>query len=423
VEKKLDMNEDITIKKVVQDGLCTGCGTCVGLCPQDAIEMVIDRKKGIYVPVIDENKCNDCGICGKVCPGRVVDFPTLNEQVFGKQPEDILLGNYLNCYTGYSVDNDIRYNSSSGGMVTALLIFALDEGIIDGALVSKMSKDNPLEPQPFIARTKEEIIEAARSKYCPVPANIAIKEILRKEGKYAVVGLPCHMHGIRKAEAINNKLKERIVLHLGIFCSNSNNFSMTDYVLWRYKIKKDNVSRIDYRGDGWPGHMTICINKYDNKIINYKDYILFHEFGMFTPKRCTLCYDTTGEFTDISFGDAWGVSESNQDNIGLSIMIARNILGEEFLKKGALNNYIYTVQTLPKFAYAGNKRANLKARMHLNRLVLNKLPVYLQKLPKPRLTAYPYYFLLYFNMYVSSKHHLRWLIYPLAKFEKIFIRR
>jgi len=74
-----------------------------------------------------------------------------------------------------------------------------------------MKKENPLEPEPFIARTKEEIIEASKSKYCPVPANIALKEIMdSKSGeKFAVVGLPCHIQGIRKFEEVNKILKEK----------------------------------------------------------------------------------------------------------------------------------------------------------------------------------------------------------------------
>lgn len=59
-------------------------------------------------------------------------------------------------------------------MVSALLIFALEQGIIDGALVTKMSENNPLEPQPFIARTREEIISAAKSKYCPVRIRLPL---------------------------------------------------------------------------------------------------------------------------------------------------------------------------------------------------------------------------------------------------------
>ena len=153
-----------TIGSVVKDGLCTGCGTCVGLCPEEAVEMTIDYSKGIYVPWLDEERCNQCGVCLAVCPGHAVDFKQLNLDIFGQEPKNILLGNYANCYTGYATDSKIRYDSASGGLVTILLIFALEEGMIDGALVTRMSEENPLEPEPFIARTKEEIISASKSK-------------------------------------------------------------------------------------------------------------------------------------------------------------------------------------------------------------------------------------------------------------------
>ena len=229
--------EEKSIESVVSDGLCTGCGTCVGICPLDAIQMVIHKSKGIYIPEINEEKCNKCGICVDVCPGRSVDFKSLNQQIFSRQPEDSILGNYINCYTGHATDYDIRYNSASGGLVTALLVFALEEGMIDGALVTKMRDDSPLEPQPFIARTREEIISAARSKYCPVPANTGLRDIIKEEGRFAVVGLPCHIHGVRKAESVNNKLKDKIVFHLGLFCcGHTDTFSGTEFIFRKYGI-------------------------------------------------------------------------------------------------------------------------------------------------------------------------------------------
>jgi coenzyme F420 hydrogenase subunit beta len=173
---------EMDIEAVVKNGLCTRCGTCVGMCPKEAIELTLDHKNGTYVPVVNRNKCNACGICYKVCPGHEVDFKRLNMEIFGKEPEEILLGNYTNCYLGYANDHNIRYNSASGGLVTALLIYALEQGLIDGALVTRMKRDSPLEPEPFIARTREEIISARGSKYCPAPANVALREILESNG-------------------------------------------------------------------------------------------------------------------------------------------------------------------------------------------------------------------------------------------------
>lgn len=324
-----------TIAQVVEDGLCTGCGTCVALCPDEAIELVINEKKGIYVPELNREKCNNCGICYGICPGHEVDFKQLNLEIFGKNPENILIGNYLNCYIGHSTNYNIRYNSASGGLVTQLLIFLLEEGIIDGALVTRMKKDKPLEPEPFIARTKEEVIEASKSKYCPVPTNIALKEILEAEEgmKFAVVGLPCHIHGIRKAEKANEKLKEKIVLHIGIFCGHSPSFLATEFLLQQMNINMGDISKLNYRGDGWPGSMYMELK--DGNKMNIKYGEAWSEgFGLyFIPDRCTLCYDGVCELSDISFGDAWLADLMKCDSIGTSVIISKTIIGDEILQK------------------------------------------------------------------------------------------
>lgn len=292
------------VKEVIEADLCTGCATCVSLCPNSAIELVLDYSKGIYLPSLKEEKCNYCGICFIICPGHSVNFKDLNLSIFGQEPKDILLGNYLNCYTGYATDYKIRYNSASGGLVTTLLIFALEEGVVDGVLVTKMNEENPLRPHPFIARNREEIISAAKSKYCPVPANVALKQILEDEGKYAVVGLPCHIQGIRKAEMINKKLNERIILHVGLFCAKTISFLGTQFLLRRIGVRKEEVKKLDYRGEGWPGSMTIQLKNKQRKLLNLTSYY-DSKFSSFVPWRCTLCVDGASELADISFGDAW----------------------------------------------------------------------------------------------------------------------
>ena len=37
--------DENTISQVVKDELCTGCGTCIALCPKKAIKLTIDEKK------------------------------------------------------------------------------------------------------------------------------------------------------------------------------------------------------------------------------------------------------------------------------------------------------------------------------------------------------------------------------------------
>jgi len=421
---------DKSISKIVENGLCTGCGTCVGICPVDAIEMVIEHKKGIYIPQLDEEKCNQCGLCFDVCPGHSVDFRKLNQEIFGKEPDDILLGNYINCYAGHATDYDIRYNSASGGLVTALLIFALEQGMIDGALVTRMKKDKPLEPEPFIARTKDEIIEAAKSKYCPVPANMALKEILKaKEGeRFAVVGLPCHIQGVRKAEQVSAKLRERVVLRLGLVCNHTPTFLATEYLLQRLGIPKVQVTKISYRGDGWPGQMTIVAKDSTKAIPHFAELywgITFQKF--FYPVRCTTCFDKVSELADISFMDAW-LPELSKHRIGESLIVSRSQMGQELIQSAQVTKVI-EINKVPGDKVMQSQSLALVSRQRSAGLSLRKqlgkaVPVYHRRLPRVKLTDYLRAALLYLQISISRRRHLWFLVewhsvlWRLARFSK-----
>ena len=102
------------IEKVHNEDLCTGCGTCMGICPNEAVKIIKDEHRGIYFPQVDKNLCSECGLCFKVCPGYSVDFKELKLEIFGKEPEDVLIGNYIKSYIGHAIDEKIRYNASSG---------------------------------------------------------------------------------------------------------------------------------------------------------------------------------------------------------------------------------------------------------------------------------------------------------------------
>lgn len=423
------MGKGKTIKETTDRGLCTGCGACVALCPNSAIKLTKDNSRGVYLPVIDDAVCNQCGICFDVCPGYSVDFKELNRNIFGKETEDILLGNRLSCYIGYATDYKIRANSASGGLVTALLIFALEKGLIDGALVTRMKSDHPLEPEPFIARTKEEILSAAKSKYCPVPANIALKEVLESEGRYAVVGLPCHIQAIRKAESINTRLKERILLHFGLVCNHAPSFLATEYLLQKLGISKNQVSKINYRGKGWPGQMTITLKNGGTKLVPYlsESYwgVAFQSF--FYPIRCTMCTDKICELADISFMDAW-LPELSQDRVGKSLIVLRNQAGEELLERALIAKVVKLKEVSDDKVIQSQSlalvRRQYSARLSLLKKFRKAVPNYNQPLSKVKLTDYLGAASLYLRTHVSEKRHLWFLVnwysilWRLARFSK-----
>ncbi len=267
-----------------------------------------------------------------------MNYEALQKRIFGQKPKSEAMGNYCACYSGYSMDPEIRFNSASGGLITQLLVFALENGIIDGAIVTRMSKATPWQPEAFIARTKEEIIEASKSKYCPVATNVCLNQILKEDGRFALVGLPCHIHGIRKAQKALKPLEKKIVLQLGLTCSHTVDFDGVNFLLKKLGVDKNQVRSLTYRGEGWPGFLSIE-TKNGKKSVPYTGgwyayWPLFAAF-FFTPMRCTLCPDHTAELADISFGDAW-LPEFKHKTGGTSIVISRSQKGQCLLDEAKL---------------------------------------------------------------------------------------
>jgi len=421
-----------TVGAVVKKGLCTGCGTCVSICPKKAVTLNLNRCLGIYLPKIDSYKCSHCSQCYRACPGEVVNFKQLSYDVCKQQqeqPNSILLGNYDNCYVGYSTDKAVRFNSASGGLISQLLICALEEGFIDGAIVTRMNKNMPLEPEPFIARTREEILEASTSKYCPVPLNTVLKEVLLKDGRYAFVGLPCHIHGLRKAQQLNKQLRERIVLAIGIFCSHNDSFCLTNYyLLRRLKVAQSNVASINYRGPGWPGMFTVKQKSGEFSQCAYHDWIKVHEYCLFTPDRCLLCCDHTAELSDISTGDAW-LPEFSKDSLGISIFVLRNDIGYKYLllakSKGQLSfSKIDSQKVVKSQGHVRFKKNGFAVRCFIFRLQRKNVPFYNTQLPKSSFVDIPRAVIIFVNRFFTSKNffnnHIEQFISLQSGLEKLY---
>lgn len=397
-----------TIEWVVRHHLCTGCGACVGICPRDAVEMTIDERRGCYVPRIDAERCTRCGLCYEVCPGHGIDFQGLSATLFGDVPEDVAAGSYLGCYIGHAIDEDIRFNSASGGLVTALLLFALEEGLIDAALVTRMQREDPLRPEAFIARTKAQIISAAGSKYCPVAADVALKEILQSDGRYAVVGLPCHIQALRKAERCVETLRQRIRYRISIACSLDFRFAGTERFIKGLGIAPEEVEVLQYRGRGWPGSVFIRTREGMEQTVPYPEF--YKALGPYSLRRCTLCSDMVGELSDLSCGDAWVPDVMKTDKTGSSFVISRTPEAEELLENAAQRRAVELSELglhdlLASQGHALFKKRKLKARMLLFRLCGQRVPTYRQKLLEPIPSDYVNMIKVYLARYILAGNH------------------
>ncbi len=111
-------------------------------------------------------------------------------------------------------------------------------------------------PEPFIARTGEELAQAQGSTYALVPHLKAFKEIGRIDGKYAVVGLPCHMHALRRYQKFSKKLAQRIKLTIGLYCNLAFEPYVVDDLCELAGISRCDVSKFSFQYGRWPGGLA-----------------------------------------------------------------------------------------------------------------------------------------------------------------------
>ena len=152
------------IQDVVKSGLCNRCGTCVGL--SDGKIVFSDRTKKFLPQLSGDLDAGENAELLKYCSGKGFDFPAQNKRIYGDEgSHNVFTGTYDKIYIGNATDEAVRRAGGSGGILSSILIWLLESGRIDGAVVVGMSDDEPWLTKPFIATTKEEILKAAQSKY------------------------------------------------------------------------------------------------------------------------------------------------------------------------------------------------------------------------------------------------------------------
>jgi coenzyme F420 hydrogenase subunit beta len=323
------------IDEVIKKNLCCYCGTCEGVCPVNAIEVSINNIKEI-------NNCTDCELCYKCCPGMEFDYVQFSKDIFNTDfPEiDSEIGFYKKICKGYSNDKAVREKSSSGGAVTAILAGLLEEDLIDAAIVAGSTDSNDFNSDVKIAKDKNGFIEASQSKYTIISTNKIINKLNNKH-KYAFVGLPCQIHGLRKAENNVAVLKDKIIIHIGLFCGFNLYPSATEFLLKKLKIEKTDIKNLKYRSGTGSGGFKVELKKGKKYFIEKHAYTFLNM--IFTPRRCWKCFDFTSEFSDISVGDAWENIEG-----GWSRIISRTSTGNEILKLLSEKKYISVKESSKK---------------------------------------------------------------------------
>lgn len=378
------------IKYTLNNRLCLGCGICQSACPSKAISISVSQ--GCFIPQVDETKCkNDkgCHRCYDVCPGLGVDLRRIaKEQFVDKEIKtDKWVGCYLKCFTGHSNDEDIRYHCASGGMVSQFLIFLLEKRYIDGAVVTAFDPKNELLVCSYIAHNREEVLQAKSSKYAPVSLHGMAQAIKQENGtKYVIVGLPCHIQGFRKLEAIDRKLREKVIGHFAIYCSSGRTFYLTEHVFKERGIRKEDLTYFAYRDEGCLGSLVtkqrrgIRVANSNSETALYKEDEVYKERfqsyyhplrSFFIPRRCLFCIDHYGELGDVCFGDIH-IKPYMDDRIGVNSLVVRKRQWLDLLEEAKSEGFI-TLDEIPvETLNASQMMAGKKKGRNIRFIALNK---------------------------------------------------
>lgn len=303
--------------QVVRQGLCTGCGACIGLCPyQVSYE---DR-------VVPLNRCNlKEGRCYAYCPRTPVDLQALRETLFDKADLTPEIGSIRGFHVARARDPRIREKAQHGGTVTALVKLAMKEGFINEAFLTEAGEN--LLPRELNVNDPEKVLGLAKSRFVVSPVLGSFNRLSAGNGrKIGIVATPCQTLALAKmrlhpAAGENRSPADRLRLVIGLFCGWALSWEKLQALI-RKKTGADPILGMDIPPSG------------------------YHSLEVYTPSgtvevsldevtpcvrdACWSCFDMTAEFSDISVGSA-RLPEGWEEAKHWNQIIVRTPAGEELL--------------------------------------------------------------------------------------------
>ena len=317
--------------EVITSGLCTGCAGCVIACPHDVIGY--KHAPGAYTPfhLEEELGLSDCGhgqkgctSCTRACP-RFRDWETEADNHLFARPrnDDEMSGIYKDVLLTRASDNTVHQLGQDGGLVSAILIWCLENHVIDGALTSHLEASESEDitnwkAVPALATDRESVLAGAGSRYTYSANTLAIKEAREKKlESLALVGMSCQTSiGPVMWHRRVGKAGKPIKLNIGLLCSKSFDDSIFEDLFWaKYGLAKEDMVKMNIKGV-----FQIWMRNGDYHEINLK------ECHAWTREGCNHCPDFAAEHADISTG---GIGENND----WTLTIVRTELGRQIIMK------------------------------------------------------------------------------------------
>lgn len=309
------------IEKLVEKGQCTGCTACENICPVSCISMISDQE-GFLQPQCNHDQCIKCGRCLRVCPALHSEVP--------KQTTE--------CYAAYSMNEQLRMDSSSGGIFSELAI----EMLRDGGIVFGAAYDSEWNVHHICVEQIRYLQKLRGAKYSQSDLGSCfrkIREILNTGRRVLFAGTPCQTAGLRNYLGKNyrNLLLVDFVCH-GVPSPGA----WAAYV--RYRAEQDSAGipaeEINLRSKrtGWSHYQYSNVYRYPGGMeytaLNGDDLFMKLFVGDCINRRCCADCKFKGydRISDVTLGDFWGIwdiAPEMDDDKGTSLVLIHSDKGRE----------------------------------------------------------------------------------------------
>lgn len=295
---------------------CCGCEACAQKCPRQCIQMRTD-KEGFWYPEVNKIECIDCGLCEKVCP-------IINSNEI-KRP--------LKVYAAINPNEEIRQNSSSGGIFSLLAQYVLSkEGVVFGAKFN-----NKQEVIHGYCENGEGLSAFRGSKYVQSRIGDSYKQaeaFLKVGRKVLFSGTSCQIAGLHKflRKKYENLLTIDVVCHgvpSPLVWEKYYEELLLKKVLKEKQLTFSNI-HVSFRdkSNGWKKYNLLVQNQHN---ILYKECFSENLFMKIFLQNISLrpsCYACPAKLgksgSDITLADYWGIEHhypEMDDDKGTSLVM------------------------------------------------------------------------------------------------------
>ena len=332
------MTATARLNRIVEDGLCIGCGLCEAIAGPDRVRMVRaangELRPAVQAP-LGEGTVHRIYAC---CPGTHVSGlpPVL---ACAAPHDDLVWGPHHRLVLGWAGDDEVRHRGSTGGVLTALGQYLLRSGRVAFLLQVKAGGAAPSHGLATFSGTEEEVLAVAGSRYGPAAPLAVLETALARGEPFALVAKPCDLSAVRARAREDARIDALVRYWLTPVCGGYMPDASLTAVLARHGIARETVVELRYRGFGCPGPTSITLADSTVRELDYLDFWGEDEASWSLPFRCKICPDGNGEAADIAAADSWPGGAPSREaapgDPGTNALIVRTAAGLELVEAAA----------------------------------------------------------------------------------------